>query len=82
MVSRSRGTGCIRCYGATALSGQLQEFRFLERGAVDTAAYGAEGALEALKKETHESLNISSTSASTWYCARLMNPMALTEWKN
>ena len=36
--------------------GNFKNFVFLSIGAVDTATYGAEGAIEALQRETHASL--------------------------
>ena len=57
MVSRSRGTGMHTMLWVQRLfPGNFKNFVFLSIGAVDTAAYGAERAIEALQRETHASL--------------------------
>jgi K+ transporter len=57
MVSRSRGAGMHTMLWVQRLfPGNFKNFVFLSVGAVDTAAYGGEGALEKLQKETHEAL--------------------------
>lgn len=57
MVSRSRGTGMHAMLWVQRLfPGNFKNFVFLSVGAVDTAAYGGEGALEALQRETHATL--------------------------
>ncbi|MBA2690330.1 MAG: APC family permease [Burkholderiales bacterium] len=57
MVSRSRGTGIHTMLWVQRLfPGNFKNFVFLSVGAVDTAAYGGEGALEALQRETHAAL--------------------------
>ncbi len=57
MVSRSRGAGMHTMLWVQRLfPGNFKNFLFLSVGSVDTAAYGGEGALEKLQKETHESL--------------------------
>ena len=57
MVSRSRGTGMHTMLWVQRLfPGNFKNFVFLSVGAVDTAAYGAHGALDALQQETHASL--------------------------
>lgn len=57
MVSRSRGAGMHTMLWVQRLfPGNFKNFVFLSVGAVDTAAYGGEGTLEKLQKETHEAL--------------------------
>jgi K+ transporter len=57
MVSRSRGAGMHTMLWVQRLfPGNFKNFVFLSVGAVDTAAYGAEGALEELQRETHSAL--------------------------
>lgn len=57
MVSRSRGAGMHTMLWVQRLfPGNFKNFVFLSVGAVDTAAYGAEGALDKLQRETHSSL--------------------------
>ena len=57
MVSRSRDTGMHTMLWVQRLfPGNFKNFVFLSVGAVDTAAYGAEGAVDALQQETHCSL--------------------------
>lgn len=57
MVGRSRGAGMHTMLWVQRLfPGNFKNFIFLSVGAVDTAAYGAEGAIDALQQETHASL--------------------------
>jgi len=57
MVSRSRGAGMHTMLWVQRLfPNNFKNFVFLSVGAVDTAAYGGEGALEKLQQETHEAL--------------------------
>ena len=57
MVSRSRGAGMHTILWVQRLfPGNFKNFVFLSVGAVDTAAYGGVGALEALQQETHAAL--------------------------
>lgn len=57
MVSRSKGAGMHTMLWVQRLfPGNFKNFIFLSVGSVDTAAYGADGAIEELQTQTHSAL--------------------------